>query len=137
MTRFLAALILIGWLAGCASTPYQRIGTDREGGYSSSKMGNDRFMVNFAGNTDTKPSQAYDFALLRSAELTLEAGYVAFVVESERDNTPTIISTYRSYVVPPRYSLVIRCYSDATGVRGKVYRAADVVRELKAKYHVP
>ena len=127
-------------VAGCASpTPYQRIGINEKGGYSTETLRKDLFNVTFAGNEDTKPATAYDFALLRAAEITIESGYDTFVIESERDLAPQIISsisTYNRVVRPPRYMLRIHCYAADDEIRGKPNVARDLVRDLKAKYQL-
>jgi hypothetical protein len=49
-------------------------------GYSSSQVASNEFRVRFQGNADTSLERAYDFALLRSAELTLQNGFRFFSV---------------------------------------------------------
>ena len=89
--RFKFALCMLGLvLAGCASTPYQRIGKAGEGGYSSTRHAKDSYTVTFRGNEYSKDEQIYDYALLRSAELTKELGFAYFVVLSDADQSRTI-----------------------------------------------
>jgi hypothetical protein len=83
-----AILLLSLLLAGCStSTPYQRIGNRRKGGYSSTRNSNDSYSVTFTGRENSDPEQAYDYALLRSAELTLECHYAYFLVTSDNDRS--------------------------------------------------
>jgi hypothetical protein len=98
----LIAAILI--LSGCA-TDYQRQGTTFLGwwdgyGYSSTQIDTNVFQVTFKGNAYTESDRANNFALLRSAELTLENGYEYFVIidaqkysKNSSDTTPTTSTT--------------------------------------------
>jgi hypothetical protein len=64
-------------LCSCA-TPYRPLkgGT----GYASAQVASNEFAVRFQGNADTTLERAYDFALLRSAEVTLQNGFHFFSV---------------------------------------------------------
>lgn len=77
-----AALALA--LAGCAgqgSTPYQPVGASAvSGGYSDTRLAEDRFRVAFAGNRLTSRAQVEAFLLRRAAELSLQQGYDWFVI---------------------------------------------------------
>jgi hypothetical protein len=98
----LIAAILI--LSGCA-TDYQRQGPTFLGwwdgyGYSSTQIDTNVFQVTFKGNAYTESDRANNFALLRSAELTLENGYEYFVIidaqkysKNSSDTTPTTSTT--------------------------------------------
>ncbi len=75
-------IIAILVLSGCASG-YQHQGTTLVGlwdGYSSTQIDKNVFQVTFKGNAFTGREKVYDYALLRSAELTLENGYEYFVI---------------------------------------------------------
>ena len=63
--------------AGCA-TPYRPVkgGT----GFSDSQVAADKFVVSFQGNGQTTSEQASDYALLRSAQVTLKHGFNYFAV---------------------------------------------------------
>lgn len=56
---------------GCA-TPYQQSGY--RGGFTETRLAPDIFAISFAGNSFTSPERVSDFALLRTAELTLNKG---------------------------------------------------------------
>ena len=64
-------------LVGCAS-PYQRAGFG--GGFDESRIAPNAWKVNFRGNGYTSKGRAEDYALLRSADLTLQSGYSYFVI---------------------------------------------------------
>jgi hypothetical protein len=82
-------------LAACA-TPYAPANKGR--GYIDSQVATNEFQVGFQGNCNTDADQVRDFALLRSAELTLEHGYLYFAV---LDVTNT--SSAKSYIARQRY----------------------------------
>ncbi len=80
INSFFVALLI---LTGCAS-PYQPIGFG--GGFSETQLSENIFQINFRGNGYTSSERAGDFAMLRSAELTLENGYKYFVLADNRDD---------------------------------------------------
>jgi hypothetical protein len=73
-------------LSACA-TDYQPIHTDVTGGYFHSKSSNDFYEVGFRANGFSGPKRAYDFAVLRAAELGNELGYPYFVIVGQDDRT--------------------------------------------------
>lgn len=87
MKRVLAVCVstAVG-LAGCA-TAYQRDGLT--GGFSETQLDENVWRVKFVGNGYTDDQTAEEFALLRSAELTLEKGYSHFVLAGSRSSTKT------------------------------------------------
>src|SRR5690348_3707754 len=64
-------------LCSCA-TPYRPL--KRGTGYASAQVASNEFAISFLGNADTTLERAYDFALLRSAEVTLQNGFSFFSV---------------------------------------------------------
>ncbi len=90
-------VMLVLYLAGCA-TAYQKQGAT--GGYSSTQLDTNVFQVTFKGNGYTAKDRASDFALLRSAEITLENGFEYFVIVEAQQfsknssyTTPTTTTT--------------------------------------------
>lgn len=69
--------IFVFLASGCA-TAYQPHGMS--GGFSERQISDDSFHVRFNGNGFTHRDRAKDFALLRSAEVTLNRGYKYFVI---------------------------------------------------------
>lgn len=73
-----AALALSGALAACeTATPYQAAapGTHESGGYSDTKVEDDRWRVTFRGNSVTSRNTVDDYLLYRAAELTVAQGF--------------------------------------------------------------
>ena len=97
--RIFVALVGLGLaLAACTTaTPYQPDipGQAVSGGYSEEQLADNRWRVNFAGNTLTSRDRVEGYLLYRAAELTLQNGYDSFVIIdrlTERD--------VRTYVEP-------------------------------------
>lgn len=82
MRRFMAAALLCAALGGCASSPTVFAPATREGGvgYSELKIEPGRYRVTFRGGSGATAAQVSDYALLRSAQLTLDDGYDWFRV---------------------------------------------------------
>ena len=79
------------FLTACASS-YKPHGFG--GGYSSTKLDENVFQVNFQGNTVTSIERAKDFTMLRSAELALQNGFSHFIVldaEQNIENYPSLL----------------------------------------------
>ena len=72
--------ILCLLLAGCA-TSYQP--KSYTGGYTDTKLDDDKYRVTFSGNQHTSADKVEEYALLRAAEITLEYGYSHFITISE------------------------------------------------------
>lgn len=79
MLRFIPIVLL----AGCA-TAYQPSGLS--GGFTETRLDKNVFRVSFEGNGYTDTQRAEDFALLRSAELTLKHGFTHFAIMSTRSD---------------------------------------------------
>lgn len=99
MKNFIIVTILVVILQGCSATPYQR---EYKGeGYSETWLTDNMFNVVFKGNELTARDRAFDFILLRSAELTLAHGFQYFSIVDARDDTknethvtPVVADTY-------------------------------------------
>jgi hypothetical protein len=89
---------LAAGLAACATpTPYQPNirGQATSGGYSEVRLEENRFRVNFAGNSLTSRETVEGYLLFRAAELTVQNGYDWFSIldrQTDRDA--------RTYVEP-------------------------------------
>ena len=88
---------LAAGLCLCAcSTPYKPAKGGK--GYSDSQISTNEFQVGFQGNNRTTLEEVYDFALLRSAEVSLQHGCPYFAV-MDAANT----SSAKSYIAHERY----------------------------------
>ena len=79
-------------IIGCA-TSYQPMGAT--GGYEDTQLDENVFEVTFKGNGFASSQRVSDFAMLRSAELTIQNGYKYFIPISENKS-----STQHTYVTP-------------------------------------
>ena len=89
-------LAVTAGLAGCTTaTPYQPDlrGSQVSGGFSETRVTNDRFRVQFRGNTLTNRDTVERYLLYRAAELTLAQGYDWFEIDDRRTDR-----TERTYV---------------------------------------
>jgi len=68
---------------------------DKEGGtgYTDTQLSSNRYRVSFSGNSSTKRELVENFLLLHAAEVTLKAGYHAFLFDT-RDTEASV--TYHS-----------------------------------------
>lgn len=93
----LAALLAAGLTACATPTPYQPDirGQTTSGGFSEVRLENNRFRVNFQGNTLTSRETVEGYLLYRAAELTVQNGYDWFaIVQRDTDKQS------RTYVEP-------------------------------------
>jgi len=108
----------------CA-TRYGPIGTGMTGGHSFQRHSGDVFSVKFNANSYTAPKRASDFVMLRAAELCHEHHFSYFTILEEED------------VSGSGKQISIRCFTKPPGGQtGKVYTAASVAAELRAKYGI-
>lgn len=112
--KLILALIATAALAGCAS-PYKADGA--LGGYSEVQLDKNIFKVSFRGNGYTRPQQAEEMALMRSAELTLQHGYRYFVVvgSSASANHSTITTPTYAQTTATSYGNTVRANTVVTG----------------------
>jgi len=158
-------LVLLAITAGgCASMPtsYGPMGT--RGGYQEIRRAPDEFRVMFGGNAYTPGARVSDYALLRAAELTLQAGYTHFEVIKSDDisrkqtflvagksfsdatafRNGNTVQAYGSTTTMPAHeateyypgrALTIKLAREADG--DKRFNAAELADELRAKHHLP
>ena len=84
MKLILMVVASVAVLAGCA-TAYQKQGFT--GGFDETQLQPNIYRVTFKGNGYTSAERAADYALLRSAELTLQNGYSYFAIVEARDGS--------------------------------------------------
>jgi hypothetical protein len=86
-------------LAGCASpTAYQPAAEGGANGYADQRLAENRYRVTFQGNSLTKRETVENYLLLRSAEVTRDAGYARFEFDDRDTKTKT---TYHSDFADP------------------------------------
>jgi hypothetical protein len=100
LSKSILTLAITFAILGCAS-PYQSYGF--AGGFKETQLDTNVWRVFFEGNGYTQSDRAEDFAMLRSAELTLANGFTHFAFSSSK--TGKDISTY---------SRPVRVYSSDT-----------------------
>ncbi len=84
-----AALALAAALQGCATpTVYQPAAKPGAVGYTETPIEDTRYRIAFTTGTGGDAGQAFDFALLRAADLTLERGFEWFVVDDRYGAPP-------------------------------------------------
>lgn len=105
--RYFLVSVMFASIVGCAS-PYQSYGF--AGGFKETQLDTNVWRVFFEGNGYTKGDRAEDFAMLRSAELTLANGFTHFAFSISR--TGTDISSY---------STPARAYSSSTSSSIRIY----------------
>ncbi len=99
--NFFLTLLICLFFAGCASVPagYHPITKKSDEGYSDVKVQDGIFNIQFKGNEDTSMQRVIDFALLRSAEASLENGCKYFTSLNEKADNK-IISDSFPYTMP-------------------------------------
>lgn len=150
-----ALITLLAVLAGC-STGYKSDGfMSYSGGYSQTQLAENMFEVNFKGNGYTSAEKAKDFALLRSAELTLEHGFSYFQIisaasgmrESSHTTPVQAYTTHHAYgsntsftggqtttTVKPSSSNTVLMLHDKPENGAIAFEAAFLVQSIKTKY---
>lgn len=129
----LAGLFLL--VAGCSATLYQPMTLD--GGYAQTRLGADMFNVVFQGNAHTSWRTAENYALYRSAELSVESGFDYFVVVGgNSDVSPLLLaggegppSKSSGATSHPMVSLIVRGFSGAKP-SAQAFNAREVLKEL-------
>ncbi|MEX1251037.1 MAG: hypothetical protein WEA77_07575 [Hyphomonas sp.] len=96
---FAAALAGLALLGACATaTPYQQALTSNDSGYSEQKIEDNRFQVQFEGNSLTDRKTVETYLLYRAAELTKQSGYDHFrVVRRDTDSNTRLVGSPSAY----------------------------------------
>jgi hypothetical protein len=102
LRKILMAAALVGALgaSACGSygpTPYQPA-TSMDGGYSETRIENDRFRISFRGNSLTGRDRVETYMLFRAAELTLQQGYDNFTIVDRDTNKDDRVRQYGGYM---------------------------------------
>jgi len=90
----LAVPLLLLALAGCAHPTLYVPATDEHStGYSDQRLAQNRYRVTFAGNSSTRRDMVENFLLLRSAEVTRDAGFDWFAFDTRNTEAKTTYHT--------------------------------------------
>ena len=162
MKRSLLILALLLFFASCA-TIYQPTGFT--GGYSETLLKENLYRVTFRGNGFTSLERAFDFTLLRCAELALLNDYDHFVIVDASNYisnstyvTPTTTKTYGNIQIygnyaygsatsttyggqvynirKPRVTLVVLCFQGEPNVNATVFDAEFLNKSIRFKYDI-
>lgn len=135
MLRSWIFLVLLLVMTGCA-TGYHSLGLT--GGFSDVQLSQDSFKVSFAGNAHTLQDKAVDFALLRSADLTIRYGFRYFVINAIEGHAKQtfVADAYGAETISrPRVNLVITCFHDKPFISGKrTYDARFLSASIRKRY---
>jgi hypothetical protein len=125
------ALALLA-ISGCATS--YRSYSSVTGGITETKLGPDLVRIVFHGNSSTSKERAQDFALLRAADLAIEAGFPYFTLQNEEANVLRDSSSGVAIAMPTAEILVQFTRERLTGVI--TYDAAFLAHSLREKYEV-
>ena len=152
-------MILSFTLVSCV-TAYQRQAFT--GGFSELQLGENIYKISFKGNALTSRERISDYALLRSAEVTLENGFKYFIILDSDNYSKTSISTRpttsettgsigimgsintttttsgggTSSTTKYRTANTIECFKEKPEKEGLIYDAEFLVKSIKGKYHI-
>jgi hypothetical protein len=85
-------------LAGCANpTAYQPATAEHGTGYSDERLAENRYRVTFNGNSVTRRETVENYLMLRSAEVTRDAGYPWFVFDNRDTEAKTSYTAFAGY----------------------------------------
>lgn len=126
----LAGLALLGLLGGCAAEYHPK---NASGGFSETSLAPDLWRVRFEHTYYTPKRQVEDFALLRSAELTLRQGYTHFTL-SDPGSAEQILKGAQVTPSPPGPEVVVHMLPKASANTVALYDARAVCDKLGSWY---
>jgi hypothetical protein len=118
-------------LSGCATSyqPYNIV----TGGLTETKLGPDLVRIVFHGNSSTSKERAQDFALLRAADLSLQAGFPYFTIQNEKSDV--VRDSSGGLPVMPTDEILVQFTKDkVSGVL--TYDSEFLVHTLRVKYDI-
>jgi hypothetical protein len=95
-------------VCSCAS-PYRPL--THHYGYSDHQIGTNEYEVSFVANGESSYDRAFDFALLRAAEIALDRQAKSFTVTDVIN-----LSSAKRYQIPPHYYWTASPYLDRGGI---------------------
>lgn len=102
-------ILIVTMITGCASKPDYRQAENGGFGYTETKLSDTQYRVHFKARGSDK-SKAMDYAMLRTAELTLQSGYDWFrVTDRETLVDKESVQTSPQVGFSQRYTTVREC----------------------------
>lgn len=130
-----ALFALITLLTGCATGYVASNGGD---GYSETQLAEDNFQVTFRGSTKTTNERAYDFALLRGAELALSKGYsfitVSLSATADNGTAGVVVNNLVMARRKPEVSVNVKMHKAKPGSGG--LEATFIRSSIRKKYEL-
>ena len=130
----IAYLLAAAALTACATGYHPRAFS---GGYDEAQLAENVFRVSFEGNAATSTVTAVDYALLRSADVTLERGFTYFIISGAASMNRVGAIAHGSSVSTVTYPSTINtivCFKERPDGDLLVYDARQVRGLLRAKY---
>lgn len=130
-------------VTSCATT-YRQAKSPTGEGYYDTLLQQDMYEISFNGNSETSPSTAQDYALLRAAESCIENGYKTFDIVKSNDNSKTETEAYTGYYghhsastyitssTYPKIVLIIKCSKEDN----LTFIAEEIKINLRKKYNL-
>jgi hypothetical protein len=135
----LAIIFIALGLGACASGPkYVKADHENDYGHYTTQLAENRYRIVFNGGQSTSLNMTRDYALLRAAELTLQAGYDWFqVVDREtntdrRNNEPQMAFGYERAYYTERSCGLLAC---SKSVYPRDYRYMKISNERARSVH--
>jgi len=123
-----------------------------ETGYLDKKIGDDKYLVGFVANCHTHRARAFDFALLRSAEVGVRDGFPFFTIRDRREDTTVIdlgsttyaivngnyvsASTTRDLATCPVFTLLIQYFRERPNLGLDLFKSGKTAATLEQRYGV-
>ncbi len=135
--RALACAVLAAFVASACGPPvprYRQWSRRAGAGYQSIRLSDHAFWITTERRDTGYYSKLSDFALLRAAELTLEADFTHFRVVSGAETVAQLVPPYTD-VKPGLWNVVI-CFDGPPPGGGEAYVAAEVAARIRKEHGV-
>ena len=131
----LGLMVMIVFLAGCATEYAPSHGGD---GYSETQLSETSFQITFRGNTKTTPERAYDFAMLRAAEIAISKGRQFFKVSSlaSGDNGMAGAMINGAFIAKKKPEVALSIKLVENNASDDCLEASFVIKSIRAKYQM-
>jgi len=138
MSRVIIGLVITFLLFSCATT-YTSSKGSYTGGYYEDKMSNNEYIVGCSANGYTSAERAFDIALMRVADITLQQGFEYFLVfDSDASINEDVI--YTGYTMITSYKPNVKLHSillkNAPLQYERYYKADSTLISLCNKYNL-